>query len=154
MGVAVIDLDQMTMNVFYIEGSPHYQIQELAESLEEDSIIIVEDFSYFSAKNPVTTATLNQRFGYIYWRLAESYTVHKYNVNTVRKHLKIHSRIKGEQKKKVNEDIRMACQIKFTSDETDAIALLLFHQQEEISDLANYRISKMKRHKEPDATLS
>lgn len=143
-GIAILDNDEMV--VYYIEGSPVFQIEEIMKVLEPGTIILVEDFSYFSSINPKTTANLNQRFGYIYWRLVEAnYDVHKCNVNSVRKHLKISSRVKGEVKKQVCDEMRMVCQIPFSTDESDAIALILFYKAMEIEDLKGLKVSKAKR---------
>jgi Holliday junction resolvasome RuvABC endonuclease subunit len=96
--------------------------------------------------NPVTTAKLNQRLGYIYWRLIEAnLTVHRYNVNTVRKHLEITGKKSGEQKKLLRKKVNHATGLTFTPDETDAIALLMFHVGERFSDLDKYQISRRKR---------
>lgn len=143
-GFAVLTND--TITVSYIEGSPVFQIGKILQEITPNTIIVIEDFSYFTYPNPVTTATLNQRLGYIYWRLIEcGLNVLKYNVNTVRKHLNISGKKSGEQKKAINQQISHAFGVKLTTDESDAIALLLYNTQLQISDLYKFKLIKHKR---------
>jgi len=143
-GIAIYEDDSIL--VYYIEGAPTFQMTEIMKVITPGTIVLVEDFSYFSARNPKTTANLNQRFGYIFWRLTEfGCTVEKCNVNTVRKSLGIKGRKKGEAKREVMDAMRMTLQIPLTDDESDAIALLLFHIGLKICDLANFKVSKTKR---------
>lgn len=143
-GVAILDGQLIT--VYYIEGSPTYQMGKILQEITIDTKVVVEDFTYFNYRNPETTAQLNQRIGYIIWRLIEdSIEVEKYNVNTVRKFLGVSgSRKKGEQKKLLNKQLRDATGLKLTLDESDAIALLLYNVREQISDLHKYTFVKKK----------
>ena len=147
-GVAI--LDGNSLKAYYIEGSPLFQIQKILPLITQDCEIVIEDFSYFNYRNPVTTAQLNQRLGYIFWRLAEEKTVvKKYNVNTVRKQLGISgSRKSGEQKKLLNSNICFETKLKFTPDETDAIALIMYDIGICFSDLHRFNVTRQKRLKE------
>jgi len=144
----ITTLENKYINVYYIEGSPVFQWLKIKEEITKDSVVAIEDFSYFNTRNPVTTATLNQRLGYLYWRLVEeNISVIKYNVNTVRKFLGISSRKTGEQKKQVNKLLSLAASIKMTSDESDALAILLYHIGVNYNQLSinNYTVVKKKR---------
>jgi len=156
LGIAILDKDSLV--VYTIEGSPLFQISKILPLVTKDTIIVIEDFSYFSTPNPITTATLNQRLGYIFWRLKETETnVVTYNVNTVRKHLGVSSRKKGEQKLMVQTQVNQVSQesgIKFTNDETDAIALLLYHIRKQIGFLNKLCIQRLKSEKEKNVSTS
>lgn len=143
-GIVILDGTQVT--VYYIEGSPTYQMGKILQEITIDTKVVVEDFTYFNYRNPETTAKLNQRIGYIIWRLIEDgIEVEKYNVNTVRKFLGVSgSRRKGEQKKLLNKRLRDATGLKLTLDESDAIALLLYNVMDKISDLHKYTFVKKK----------
>lgn len=147
-GIATLDGDAIT--VYYIEGSPVFQIRKILQEITDDTEIVVEDFSYFNYRNPVTTAQLNQRLGYIVFRLEEDgLKVSKYNVNTVRKYLGVSgSRKAGEQKKLLQDAMCQASGLKLTPDESDAIALLMYNIRIQLSDLHKYVFTKKKRLKE------
>lgn len=141
-GVAI--RTEKSIEAFTVEGTPDFQIRVILQEITHDSIVVIEDFSYFNSLNPITTAHLNQRLGYIYWRLVEEgCSVLLYNVNTVRKFLGLTSRKSGEQKKQLQYMIRLESKIKFSSDETDAIALLLYHAQD--NNLNNYNYLRRKK---------
>ncbi len=143
LGIAILDKNSLT--VYTIEGSPLFQISKILPLIIQDTIIVIEDFTYFSTPNPITTATLNQRLGYIFWRLKETETdVISYNVNTVRKHLGVSSRKKGEQKLMVKNQISQESGIKFTNDETDAIALILYHIRKQVVFLNRLNVQRLK----------
>lgn len=145
-GIAI--LEDNNVRVYYIEGSPVYQWEIIKSEITPDSIIVIEDFSYFNARNPFTTAILNQRLGYLYWRIVEEQIpVSKYNVNTVRKFLGITNKKAGEQKKEVRKALCAVTQLKLTSDESDALALLLYHIRItiNISQSSIYNFTKTKR---------
>lgn len=147
LGIAILDKDSLV--VYTIEGSPLFQISKILPLVTKDTIIVIEDFSYFSTPNPITTATLNQRLGYIFWRLKETgVDINLYNVNTVRKYLGVSSRKKGEQKLMVQYQINQESGIKFTNDETDAIALLLYHIRKQIGFLNKLCLQRLKPEKE------
>ena len=144
-GIAI--LEDNNVRVYYIEGSPVYQWEIIKSEITPDSIIVIEDFSYFNAKNPFTTAILNQRLGYLYWRIVEEQIpVNKYNVNTVRKSLGITNKKAGEQKKEVRKALRAVTRLKLTY-ESDALALLLYHIRItiNINRLSIYNFTKTKR---------
>lgn len=147
-GVAI--LEGNTIKAYYIEGSPLFQMRKILLEITSDCEIVIEDFSYFNYRNPVTTAQLNQRLGYIFWRLIEEKTVvKKYNVNTVRKQLGVSgSRESGKQKKLLNSNIRLETKLKFTPDETDAIALVMYDIGILFSDLHRFNVTRQKRLKE------
>lgn len=141
-GIAIIVSNHI--EAFTIEGTPDFQIREILREITHDCIVVIEDFSYFNYTNPLTTAQLNQRLGYIYWRLIEEgCTVLLYNVNKVRKFLGVHSRKSGEQKKQLQYMIRSEAKLKFSTDETDAIALLLYHVQD--NNLSKYKYLRRKK---------
>lgn len=143
LGIAILDKNSLT--VYTIEGSPLFQISKILPLITQDTMIVIEDFTYFSTPNPITTATLNQRLGYIFWRLKETETdVISYNVNTVRKHLGVSSRKKGEQKLMVKNQISQESGIKFTNDETDAIALILYHIRKQVVFLNRLNVQRLK----------
>lgn len=147
-GVAILDGENIT--VYYIEGSPVFQIRKILQEITNNTEIVVEDFSYFNYRNPATTAQLNQRLGYIVFRLEEDdLKVSRYNVNTVRKYLGVSgSRKTGEQKKLLNHLMRQHTGLKLTTDESDAIALLMYNIRIQFSDLHKYILTKKKRLKE------
>lgn len=147
-GVATLNKNQI--NVYYIEGSPVFQIRKILQEITDGTEIVVEDFSYFNYRNPATTAQLNQRLGYLVFRLEEDdLKVSRYNVNTVRKYLGVSgSRKKGEQKKLLNASLRQNTGLKLTLDESDAIALLMYNVRIQFSDLHKYVFTKKKRLKE------
>lgn len=147
-GVAILDDNKIT--VYHIEGSPVFQIRKILQEITNNTEIVIEDFSYFNYRNPATTAQLNQRLGYIVFRLEEDdLKVSRYNVNTVRKYLGVSgSKKTGEQKKLLNRLMRQHTGLKLTSDESDAIALLMYNIRIEFSDLHKYNFVKNKRLKE------
>lgn len=143
-GIAV--LENNTLSVGVINGNPLFQIGEILSHYSESSIFIIEGFTYFNAINPKTTATFNQRLGYIYWRLIEARAnVVLYNVNTVRKWLSIDGQnIKGKQKENVRKVISEYFGYRLKTDEADAIALVLYHQKIKVSDLENFVLIRKK----------
>lgn len=143
----VATLSDYLLTVYFIEtASPVKLVNEILQHVQNDTTFLIEDFSYFNTPNPVTTSVLLQRFGYVYWRLIEDgYEVRKCNVNSTRKFLNITGRKKGEQKKEVNKQIRYVTGLKLTTDETDAIAILLATKKLQISDLENFSIRRLKR---------
>src|SRR5690606_18975500 len=87
------------------------------------------------------------------WRLKETgVDINLYNVNTVRKHLGVSSRKKGEQKLMVQNQINQESEIKFTNDETDAIALLLYHIRKQIGFLNRLCLQRLKSEKEKNVS--
>lgn len=147
-GIAILDGNKIT--VYHIEGSPVFQIRKILQEITNNTEIVIEDFSYFNYRNPATTAQLNQRLGYIVFRLEEDdLKVSRYNVNTVRKYLGVSgSRKTGEQKKLLNHLLRHHTGLKLTTDESDAIALLMYNIRIEFSDLHKYNFVKNKLLKE------
>lgn len=146
-GIAI--LDENKLSIYYIEGSPIFQLNEIESvTVGKNPVFLLEDFSYFNARNPKTTAQFNQRLGYLYYSLLAKYPTYKYNVNTVRKHLGITGRMEGVQKKAVCQAVRMKTSLRLTTDETDAVALILFHLKIGFENLQDFQSSKLKRKKE------
>lgn len=143
-GIAI--LENNTLSVGMLNGDPLFQIGEILSYYSESSIFIIEGFTYFNAVNPKTTAIFNQRLGYIYWRLIEANAnVVLYNVNTVRKWLNIDGQsVKGKQKEIVRKTISEYFGRKLKTDESDAIALILYHQKIQIADLENFVLTRKK----------
>lgn len=141
-GIAILnDKDIFT---YYVEGSPLFQWKHIQTLLTPNTVVIVEDFSYYNYQNPVTTATLNQRIGYLIWRLTEeNLRVNRYNVNTVRKFLELKNKKVGEQKRELNTKLKHITSQKLTKDESDAIALILFHTKVTLDDF-HFNVKKQK----------
>lgn len=143
-GIAILDRNKIS--VYYICGSPVFQWQQIRREITKNAVVVIEDFSYFNFPNPETTAILNQRLGYLYWRIVENKTdVTRYNVNTVRKFLGVKGKKQGEQKKLVKNLICQHSGVRFTADETDAIALIMYHIRVGFSDLHRFQFEKLKR---------
>lgn len=123
--------------VFSIKGSPTYQWRHLEPFLASTPLVIVEDFTaYGGARSPVTFAQLAMRFGFLVnIMLLNDIKIQFYHVMSVRKHLGLLSKKTGDSKKNVQMALRKHTGLKLTTDEADAIAVYLFHEKMQISDL-------------------
>lgn len=140
--MGVVLANNANISLYQVNGTPLQQYQVLKNlKIGKDSQVLIEDFTYFNTPNPLTTSKLLQRFGYLYYRLLEeNASVTYYNVNTVRKFLGCVTNKKGMAKKYIQESMRNVLNFKISTDEADALALILYHKGVPINSLSAVNI--------------
>lgn len=128
----------------YLIGSPQDQLQDLEShvDLNEQNIILIEDFVYFGL-NAKTSKSLLMRLGYFVYTLeAMNQTVILIKPNEARRWLKeitlpddLDGKKPKEQIYKLLKPLIKSDTVKITNDITDAIALIITQQNLSISSL-------------------